>query len=347
MKVLIVGGTGNISTPITELLLERGDEVTLVNRGKSDDSSNVQSARLDRLHRITADRKSYSEFERAMRSSGTFDAVIDMVCFLEEEAESAIRAFRGITNQYVFCSTVDVYSKNAKRYPIVEDDERRPLLSFPYAYQKAKCEERLIEADRRGDFKLTIIRPAATYSNGGPIHSFRGGTYNLDRIEKGKPIILHGDGMSIWSACHSIDVARAFVNALGNPKAYGNAYHVTGEEWMTWNYYWQCAADAVGSPLPELVHIPTDLLIAIAPDLASWAKENFQHNNIFDNSRAREDLGFRYTVRWKDGIRAAVEHLRANGPFEDSAKYPWYDRIIEVWKRHSAQMIEELKSSFS
>jgi len=337
MSVLIIGGTGLISTAITRLLMERSDDVTLYNRGQSE-------ARFPgRPKRILGDRTDYALFEAQMAEAGPFDCVIDMVCFLPEEAGSSVRAFRGRIGQYIFCSTVDVYTKPARRYPVREDEERQPRPSFPYAFHKAACERVLQAAHERGDFPVTIIRPAATYGEGrGLIHTFRGGTYYLDRVRRGKPIIVHGDGTSLWVECHRDDVGRAFVEAVGNTRAFGKAYHVTGEEWMTWDRYHQGVAQALGAPPPTLVHIPTDLLGKVAPKAAEWCVENFQFNNIFDNTTARADLGFYYTIPWVEGARRTVTWLDEHGQIENSDNYPFYDRIIAAWERLGEGLTQEL-----
>ncbi|MDH5689600.1 MAG: NAD-dependent epimerase/dehydratase family protein [Candidatus Bathyarchaeota archaeon] len=169
MNVLIIGGTGLISTAISRFLIERGDDVTLYNRGVTEMLIPYKPKR------ILGDRTDYAAFEAQMAKAGPFDCVIDMVCFLPEEAESAIRAFQGRVRQYIFCSTVDVYTKPAEHYPIREDEERHPSSTFPYALNKAACENILLEAHQRGDFPLTIIRPAYTYGEGGGlIHTSAG-----------------------------------------------------------------------------------------------------------------------------------------------------------------------------
>jgi nucleoside-diphosphate-sugar epimerase len=338
MKVLVIGGTGLISTAVTQFLVERGDDVTIYNRGKrvAEIPSNVK--------RVVGDRKDYTVFERQMAKTGPFDCVIDMICFSPEEAENAVRTFKDRTKQYIFCSTVDVYTKPAKFYPVTEDAEKEPSASFPYAFNKVACERILFEADRRNYFSLTVIRPAYTYGEGaGILHTFGWGTYFLDRIRKGKPIIVHGDGTSFWVACHRDDVARSFVGAVGNENAFGKAYHVTGEEWMTWNSYHQKVAEALNAPPPRLVHIPTDLLRKIAPKRTEWCVENFQFNNIFDNKAVRADLGFRYTVPWVEGVWRAVNWLENHGGLENSDSFPFYDRIIEAWQ----QLGENMKSQLS
>ncbi|MBL7201202.1 MAG: NAD-dependent epimerase/dehydratase family protein [Anaerolineae bacterium] len=337
MKVLIVGGTGLISTAITRTLAQRGERVVLYNRGQ-------REAELPAgVERIVGDRTAYTAFEEHMAQAGPFDCVIDMVCFKPEDAESAVRAFRGRIGQYVFCSTVDVYAKPAAHYPIREGAERKPAASFPYAYRKAACERLLEEAHARGDFSVTMIRPAWTYGEGGSIlHTFGWNTYFLDRLRKGKPVIVHGDGTSLWSACHRDDVGRAFAGAAGNERAFGKGYHVTGEEWMTWNAYTKVVAQAVGGPPPALVHIPSDLLGKVVPKAAEWCVENFSFNNIFDNAAARTDLGFEYTTSFLEGARRVIEWLEGHGGFEDSDWHPFYDRIIAAWERLGEEMASDL-----
>ena len=335
MKILIIGGTGLISTAITRQLLERGDDVTLYNRGKSE-ARFPEGARS-----IHGDRKDYPAFEAAMASAGDFDAIIDMIGFVPEDAESAIRAFHGRAGHYVFCSTVCVYGGPASRYPIREDEPRRPIGS--YGANKVLCEAILLAADHHGDFPVTIIRPSQTYGEGGTIvHSLGGRTSYLDRIRKGKPIIVHGDGQCLWAACHVDDVARAFVGALGNQAAFGKTYNVTGEEWMTWNHYHEGVAEALGMPMPRLVHIPSDVLAKVLPRRASISVDIFQYPSIFDNSAAMQDLGFRYTIPWVEGVRRTVAWLDARGKIENCEEDVLEDRVIVAWEQMGEAIQKEL-----
>ncbi len=337
MRVLIIGGTGLISRAITRFLAEGGADVAIYNRGRREAS--IPKG----ISRISGDRTEFATFEAQMKQLDPFDCVIDMLCYRPDEAQSAIRSFSGRTQQYIFCSTVDVYTKPARRYPIVEDAEREPARSFPYAYDKAACERMLKTAHQRGDLAVTIIRPAHTYGEGGGIlHTLGFGTHYLDRVRRGKPIIVHGDGTSLWSTCHRDDVARAFVTAVGYPSVLGRAYHVTGEEWMTWDMYHKGVAKAMSAPPPQLVHIPTDLLGRVVPSAAEWCVENFQFNNIFDNSAARRDLSFHPTTPWVEGVRRTVAWLEEHGRIEDSDDYPAYDRIIRAWERLGTDMAKNL-----
>ncbi|MBC8079997.1 MAG: NAD-dependent epimerase/dehydratase family protein, partial [Gorillibacterium sp.] len=300
MRILIIGGTGNISSAISEQLLQKKDiELFHYNRG--------QRTAMDGVNTIIGDRQQYTDFEKQMKEAGYFDCVIDMIGYMPGDAESAVRAFTGRIGQYIFCSTVDVYTKQADYYPIDEQHSRHALPSFSYAYNKVNCENILLAAHDPQQFPVTIIRPAQTYGGTGfVVPSVGNGTYVMKRLREGKPIIMHGDGTSVWVACHRNDVAKAFVNAVGNHAAFGQAYNVTGEEWMTFDTYWRMIAKALGAPEPKFVHIPTDTLSRLLPGRAEWCKENFMHNNIFDNTAARRDLGFRYTVKWVDGIRTVI-----------------------------------------
>ncbi len=337
MRVLIIGGTGTISTGITQMLFARGDDVTVYNRGK-------RAADIPDVTRLVGDRTDYAAFEAQMADAGDWDAVIDMVAFVQEDVESAIRAFGGRTAQYVFCSTVDVYTKPAPQYPIRTDALRQPSPSFPYAFQKARCEALLEEAHAQGELVSTLIRPAWTYVEGGSVlHPFGWGSYILDRLRKGRPVVVPGDGTSFWVACHRDDVARAFVHALGNEAAYGKGYHVTGEEWLTWTAHMHILAEAAGAPKPEIVPIPTEVLGQVLPKRAEWCVENFHYNNIFDNRAAREDLGFRYTLPYAEGAHRMVAWLDNHGQVESSADHPWYDRLVAAWRDAVATMAVTLQ----
>jgi nucleoside-diphosphate-sugar epimerase len=326
MKVLIIGGTGLISSAIVRELAAQKNNITLYNRGGSVE---MESAGIKV---VRGDRRDYAQFEAQMSELGNFDCVIDMVGYEPEDALSATRAFRGRTEQFLFCSTVDVYLKPAFHYPITPDSPQLGLND--YARKKVIQEAALTAASARGDFNLTILRPAFTYGEGGGlVHSFGGGTAYLDRIRKGKPIVVHGDGTSFWVACHRDDVGAGFARAVGNPKTFGKTYNVAGEEWMTWNQYHNAVAQAMEAPVPTLVHIPTDTLANIAPERAGICLDNFQFNNIFDNSKSHEDFGFEYTINFDSGVRRIVNWLNEHNRMADSDADPYDDRIIAAWEK--------------
>ncbi len=338
MKVLIIGGTGNISTSISRLLLEHGADLTLFTLPEP---GKMDSPIPEGAKSILGDRTDYADFEAKMAEAGGFDCVIDMLCYKPADAESDVRAFQGRIGQLIFTSTVDVYTKPARQYPVTEDAERQPSPRFPYAFNKARCERIFEAAHKRGDFPVTVIRPTHTYSRF-IIHTFGWGTYFLDRLRRGRPIIVHGDGSSIWGATHSDDAARTYVGAAGNQATFGKAYHLAADEWLTWDMYHQGLARAIDAPEPTLVHIPTDLLGKVVPQAAEWCVVNFSYNNIFDTTAAKTDLGFRYTIPWEEGARRCYNWLEEWGLIENSDDYPFYDRTIEAWQRLGDGMAQEL-----
>jgi nucleoside-diphosphate-sugar epimerase len=253
-----------------------------------------------------------------------------------------VRAFAGRTGQLIFCSTVDVYTKPATRSPY---SEAEPLSGVSlYGKRKVACERVFTAAHGSGSLPVTIIRPAYTYGEGQSLLSWRGrDNYLIDRLRKGKPVIAHGDGTSLWVCAHIDDVGLAFANAVGNMRAFGRSYHATGEEWMTWDQYYQAIAGVLGAPKAQLVHIPSDLLAAVAPKSGRTPVENFMFSNVFDNSAAHADLGYRYTISWQQGVARVVPWLESRGLIKNSDENTLDDAIIAAWRRLSDGMVEELK----
>ena len=326
MKVLIVGGTGLISTALTRQLLERGDEVTLFNRGRTEPRPQTGAAL------VRGDRTDFAPFEAALQGGPDYDCVVDMICYQPEEAASLLRAVRGKTGHLLVCSTVDVYARPAQGYPIPED---HPLGGVSaYGQAKVACERRLFAAHAAGEVPVTVLRPAQTYGEGRDlIHVFGRDAGVWKRLRRGQPVLVHGDGNSLWVACHIDDVARAFAGAAGNRAAFGRAYNVCGEEVMTWDEYTARAAEGLGAPPPRIVHVPTDVLARVLPRRSRIIVENFSFHNVFDTVAAQRDLGFRYTVPFVEGVRRTAAWLDARGAIEASDGAPWQDRVIDAWTR--------------
>ena len=322
MDVLIVGGTGLISTGIARQAADAGHDVTAFHRGETD--ADLPAA----ISHVYGDRDDEVRLAEVAESVDP-EVVIDMVCFSPEQASSAVEAFAGV-EQFVFCSTVDVYHRPLDRNPATEDATRHPPVS-EYGAEKAECEDVFLDA--HGDaFQTTVIRPWSTYGEGGPvIHTMGRGTYYLDRLRRGKPVIVHGDGATLWGPCHRDDVAAAFVNAIGNETASGEAYHVTSEAVITWNQYHGYVAEAMDAPDPELVSIPTDQLAAVAPDRTDALLDHFQFSTVFDNSKARRDLDFEYTIPFREGVERTIADLERRDAIDD-----WDsendDEIIAAWR---------------
>jgi nucleoside-diphosphate-sugar epimerase len=331
MRILIIGGTGLISTSTSHFLSERGEQLVLYNRGLSDYPT------APGVICIHGDRTDYAAFESQIAAAGKFDVVIDMVGYKPEDGVSILRAFRGKIGQFIFCSTVDVYKKPATYYPYTEEDVYGGLNE--YSRNKVILERMFLAADQKGEFPLTIIRPAYTYGEGrGPIHPVSWEAC-LDRIRKGKSVVVHGDGQSLWVCNHAVDVGRAFAEACGNPKTIGQTYHVTGEEWLTWDQYFQQIAEALGVACPRLVHIPSSILAQVGVTICV---ENFQYSNVFDNSKAHRDLAYQYTVTWKEGVRRMAQWFEDHNEWPNSDERPLEDRLIEAWDRVGPDLVKQL-----
>ena len=334
MRILIIGGTGLISTSTAHLLADRGEQVVLYNRGLS---MYPTAPGVTNLH---GDRTNYSTFANQIIEAGRFDVVIDMIAYRPKDGESTIQAFRGKVDQFIFCSTVDIYKKPATRYPYTEQEEYGGLNE--YSRNKVCLEKMLRSAEKGGAFHLTIIRPAYTYGEGrGPIHPVSWEAC-LDRIRKGKPVIIHGDGQSLWSCNHASDVGHTFANACGKPVTYGQAYHVTGEEWLTWDQYVEQIAAAIGVACPRLVHIPSSILTKVGITIC---EENFQFDNIFDNSRAHRDLDYKYTISWKEGVQRMAKWFDDHKKWPDSNEHPLEDRLIDAWDQLNEDIIRIISTN--
>jgi len=328
MKILIIGGTGIISGAITRILQNEHDLMLFNNDQERPQWLNPE------VTVITGDRNDYKDFEAKLSGAGTFDCVLDMIAFHPDDAELDVRVFTGKTQQFIFCSTVDVYTKPASHYPITEDAEKSPSLSFSYAFNKARCEEVYLQAHQQKKFNVTIIRPAHTIGPGGVhlVHSLGTETYIVDRIKKQMPIIVHGDGNSVWSVNASRDVAYAFMNAIGNQKAFGKAYHVANDTLMTWKQYYGLIAEALNVTTPPIMQIPVQVLQKLAPQKAFLSVENFQYNNIFDSTLARTELGFRNATPLIELFKTVVEWSYQMGKIDSAADYTFYDDILAKWK---------------
>ncbi|PQV62387.1 Nucleoside-diphosphate-sugar epimerase [Abditibacterium utsteinense] len=335
MHVLFVGGTGLISTAIARQLLEAGHQVTLFNRGQSE---NRLPPGAKTIH---GDRKNYAAFEQLFADK-TFDVVIDMVAFQPEDSAAAVRAFAGRTGQFIHCSTVCVYSGPVTQLPTTETEPFHSLGS--YGQNKIECEKLLIREHEGHNFPVTIMRPSHSYGEGGSLtRSFGPGAAFVTRLRQNQPLIVQGDGNSLWAACHVDDVARGFVATMGNEKCIGEAYNITGEEWMTWNTYYQQVAEVVNGTF-DPVHIPTAVLREIAPDWASGTHEILSWPSIFEMSKLKRDTGYSgQTISWKQGVTRTIAWLDSQGKLSATAEnvvadFGREDRLIAAWREQVGQI---------
>ena len=324
MKLLVIGGSGVISTSVAQALIDRGEAVTLLNRGQT-----PLRLRGDFQH-LRGDRSDRPAFEQVVRQSGPWDAVVDMICSNPDDAESLAGALKGRAGQLVFCSTTNVYPKPADAYPVRED--HRLGAAYKNGIDKARCETIHRDAETAGGYRLTIIRPGHTFGESGGVLNSLASPAFIDRMRRGKPVVVHGDGNGLWSALHADDVAQVFAAATGNPVAFGRTYNATGTDWMTWDRYHLGIAAALGVDPPEFVHVPTDVLSVLIPARAAQCKRSLQYPGIYDMSAARDELGFRAHVPFVEGMRRVIAWLDAQGLVEPWQSDPDYDRVIQDWK---------------
>ena len=277
MKALFIGGTGNISSACVELALSRGIEVTLLNRGTSGRPV-PNGAQV--LHGDIRDPQAV----QAALGSRSFDVVADFVAFTPEHIETDLELFRGRTGQYIFISSASAYQTPPAILPVTEST----VLDNPYweySRNKAACEERLVRAYREEKFPITIVRPSHTYS--APYVPIDGGWTAIDRMLRGEPVIVHGDGTSLWTLTHASDFAKGFVGLMGNAHAIGESFHITSDEWLTWNQIHEILAAAAGVKA-TLVHVPSDLIAAYEPIWGESLLGDKTHSFILDNSKVKQ-----------------------------------------------------------
>ena len=262
MRVLFIGGTGIISTASTRLAGERGIDLTLVNRGRraADLPAGVKT--------LTVDMEDAAAAARAL-DGASFDSVVDWIAYTPAQIERDLNLFRGRTRQYIFISSASAYQKPVSHYLITEST---PLANpyWDYSRNKIACEERLMKAYRDEGFPATIVRPSLTYGETQitlAINSWTKSYTVVDRMRRGKKVIVPGDGTSLWVITHNTDFAKGLVGLLGHEQAIGHAFHITSDEVMTWNQYYRIVGEAAGVE-PQLIHIPSDFIAACLPD--SW-----------------------------------------------------------------------------
>jgi len=300
MRVLFVGGTGIISSACAALAIERGIELWFLNRGAS---SRPAPAGVRHLRADARD----LDAARAALGTLTFDAVVDWIAFTPAHVEADLALYRGRTRQLVFISSASAYQTPPARLPVVEST---PLANphWQYSRDKIACEERLVRAYREEGFPITIVRPSHTYDERTlPMH---GGWTVVDRMRRGKPVVVHGDGTSLWVLTHHRDFARGFVGLLGNPQALGGAFHITSDELLTWNQIHEIVAAAAGTSA-DVVHVPSDRIARYDAEWGAGLLGDKAHSMIFDNTQ----------------IRRLVPDYRATIPFARGAEeiVRWYD----------------------
>jgi nucleoside-diphosphate-sugar epimerase len=328
MKILFIGGTGTISSACTQLALDRGFELTLLNRGR-------QPARPG-ARQVTADIGNAAATAAALGNQ-QWDVVVDYIAYTPVDVEQRIALFRGRTAQFIFISSASAYQKPPVHFPITECT---PLVNpfWDYSRNKIAGEERLLRALREEHFPVTIIRPSWTYDERRitvPVNSKKSFTV-VDRMRCGQPVIVPGDGTSLWTMTHNTDFAKGLVGLLGHQGAIGHAFHITSDEVLTWNQIYEAVAEAAGVPKPKMVHIASDFITACLPEFAGGLHGDKSYSAVFDNSKIKRFVpDYIATTRFRDGIARCLKWFDADPARQEidaEANAAW-NKLITTYER--------------
>jgi nucleoside-diphosphate-sugar epimerase len=322
LKVLFIGGSGVISSACSRVAVDSGIDLYVLNRGQSTIRPLPAGA-----HEMRADVRNPGSVRDVIKDL-EFDSVVDFVAFTPEHVRSDIEIFRDRTRQYVFISTASAYQTPPARMPVTESTPlKNPF--WQYSRDKIACEDLLTREYREHDFPATIVRPSHTYDATKTILS--GGWTNLARMLAGKPVIVHGDGTSLWTVTHHDDFARAFVPLLGHSRTYGEAFHITSDDVLTWDRIAHTLAAALGVTA-RIVHVPSDVIAAADPEWGAGLLGDKAHSMVFDNSKIRSIApGWRATIPFERGAREIADWYLA-----DPARQVVSDKLDAVMDKLAA-----------
>jgi nucleoside-diphosphate-sugar epimerase len=327
MKVLFIGGTGNLSSDCTLRALAKGMEVWHLNRG-----SRAAEA-PEGVVPLCADVRDEAAAARALGNE-KFDAVVDFIAFTKPQIEEDIRLFRGKLGQFVFISSASAYRKPPVSHVITEST---PLANpyWKYAQDKIDCERALEAAGRESGFPYTIVRPSHTYSSKWMPNAFGSSDFTVPkRMMDGKRVIVHGDGQSLWTLTHARDFAVGLVGLLGNPAAIGEAVQITGDEALTWEMIHATVARALGLGAPKVVHIPSDFIASVDPERGGHFLGDKTYSALFDCSKLKRLVPeFRTTVSFQEGMQESAAYYLADPRRQtvDLELDACIERILAAW----------------
>ncbi len=332
MNLLFIGGTGLISSACSDLAVQGGHELFLLNRGLSTRYQPPAGATVLQAD-LHADESRLADLLVGRR----FDAVVDFLAFTPADIERDLRLFRGRTDQFVFISSASAYQKPPRHYIVTEET---PLENpfWQYSRDKIACEERLTRAYREEKIPVTIVRPSLTY---GPSQiPILGASWThpytlVDRIQCGRKVVVPGDGNSLWVLTWNADFAVGLLGLLGNPKAIGEAFHITSDEVLTWNQIFLELYSAIGME-PNIVHIPSDLIVAYDPEKLGTLIGDKINSAVFDNSKIKRLVpDFHCEVAWSEGVRRSLRWFaeKSSRQVIDHAMNEMWDRIIAGYEK--------------
>jgi nucleoside-diphosphate-sugar epimerase len=320
-RILYIGGTGAISTACVARSLARGDDVTVLNRGTS------SRPLPDGARSVIGDIREPRSVRDAL-GDAEFDAVAQFTAFTPEHVQTDLDLFEGRTGQYVFISSASAYQKPPLRVPITESTPlRNPF--WKYARDKIACEDLLVAGYRDRALPITIVRPSHTYDH--TLLPNSGGWTDVARLRAGKPVVIHGDGTSLWTLTHSLDFAVGFAGVLGNPLAIGESFTITGDHVPTWNQIYGWLAGAAGVASPTFVHIASETIARIDPDRGPSLLGDKSHSAVFDNTKIKTLVPeFGTTILFDEGARRIIAHYDAHPDLQpvDPERDALTDRLV-------------------
>lgn len=331
MKILFIGGTGTISMAITKLLLQRGHEVFLLNRGS-------RTGELPSFVNLIQADINNEDGVKSKIDGMKFDCVCDFIGFVPSQIERDYRIFNGKTKQFMYISSASAYHKPVKSY-IINEGTSLANPYWEYSRNKIACEELLMKLYRENGFPVTIVRPSHTYDERSVplgVHGKNGSWQVIKRMLEGKPVIIHGDGTSLWTMTHNSDFAVGFCGLVGNPHAIGEAFQITNDETLTWNQIYKCIADALGVEL-KACHVSSEFLAAVSDyDFTGSLIGDKSCSVVFDNSKLKKAVPeFKPVVHFEDGIRMTIKNVLSNSELQkDDPEFDqWCDKVISVLEK--------------
>lgn len=330
MKALIIGGTGTISSAVVRLLLEREWEVYVINRGTKPLPEGAVS--------IVADINDESLVKEKLGDL-CFDTVCEFIGFVPEQVERDYRLFAGRTNQYIYISSASAYHKPAKSY-IINEGTALANPYWQYSRDKIACENLLMQHYREDGFPVTIVRPSHTYDEKNiplGVHGKNGFWQVVKRIKEEKPVIIQGDGTSLWTLTFNTDFAVGFVGLMGNSHAVGEAFQITSDETLSWNQIYEEIAKALGVKLKPY-HVASEFLSTVGKDYdyEGSLTGDKSVSVVFDNSKLKRAVpDFKPTVTFAQGVRIALDNILAHPELqrEDKEFDEWCDKVIAVLEK--------------
>jgi nucleoside-diphosphate-sugar epimerase len=326
MRVLFIGGSGKISSACCRRAIAAGVELHVLNRGRS-----TIHPLPEGTHEHRADVRD-TEAVRTALAGLEFDVVVDFVAFRPEHVRADLDFFRGRTRQYVFISSASAYQTPPGRLPVTESTPlRNPI--WHYSQLKIECEDMLVRAYRDEGYPITIVRPSHTYDC--TTVPLTGGWTMIDRMRRGKEVVVHGDGTSLWTLTHHADFAKAFVGLLGHPMAIGESFHITSDEVLSWNRITEYLAAAAGVDDLRIVHVPSEAIAAAEPVWGDGLLGDKAHSMVFDNSKVRALVpDFRATIPYQQGAREVIDWFDADPARRevDEKVDALVDRLVEAYR---------------